>query len=49
MAKDIEEQSYYGTDHNDYDLDNYDNAGYEELFKDQEEEDFDAEVDSLDV
>lgn len=50
MAKDIEEQSYYGTDRNDYDLDNYDNAGYEELFKDQEEEEFEAEVgDDLDV
>ena len=44
MAKEIEEQSYYGTDRQDYDLDSYDNAGYEELFKDQEEEEFIAEI-----
>lgn len=45
MAKDIEEQSYYGTDRNDYDLDNYENEGYEGLFKDEEEEEFEADVD----
>lgn len=43
-AKEIEEKSYYGTDKTDYDLDNYDNAGYEDLFKEQEEEEFDPEV-----
>lgn len=35
-------ESYYGTDA-DYDLDNYDNDGYESLLKDWDEE-FDAEV-----
>ena len=50
MAKEIEEQSYYGTDRQDYDLDNYDNAGYEALFKDQEEEEFEADIgDDLNV
>ena len=48
-AKEIEEQSYYGTDKDDYDLDNYDNAGYEDLFKGEEEEEFDAGVFDLDV
>ena len=50
MAKEIEEQSYFGADRDDYDLDNYDTAGYDSLFKDQEEEEFDADVgDDLDV
>ena len=50
LAKDIEEQSYYGTDRDDYDLDSYDNAGYEELFRDEEEEEFEVEVgDDLNV
>lgn len=50
LAKDIEEQSYYGTDRDDFDLDKYDNAGYEELFKGEEEEDFVVEMgDNLNV
>ena len=48
-AKEIEEQSYYGTDRVDYDLDNYDNEGYENLFKVQEEEEFNTDVGELDV
>lgn len=35
--------NYYGLDDNSYDLDEYDNAGYESLFKDDEE--FKVEVD----
>ena len=43
-AKELETSaSYYGTDETNYDLDNYDNDGFEGLFKDDEE--FIAEVD----
>ena len=41
-AKNLE-NSYYGLEEKEYDLDEYDNAGYEGLFKDDEE--FIAEVD----
>ena len=42
-AKELETSaSYYGTDETNYDLDNYDNDGFEGLFKDEE---FIAEVD----
>lgn len=44
IAKDLEEKSYYGADNQDYDLDNYDNEGYEGLFNDSEE-DFNPEID----
>jgi hypothetical protein len=42
-AKELEQNSYYGTDEVSYDLDEYDNAGFEGLFKDDEE--FKVEVD----
>ena len=41
-AKELENNSYYGLEEKEYDLDEYDNAGYEGLFK--EDEDFIAEV-----
>ena len=49
LAKEIEENSYYGTDKMDYDLDNYDNDGYENLFKIEEDEDFSSDVGELNV
>lgn len=36
VAKELE-TNYYGTDEDDYDLDNYDNEGYEKLFKEDDE------------
>ena len=40
----VENDNYYGTDESGYDLDLYDNDGYESLFKDEDEE-FIVEVD----
>lgn len=48
-AKEIEENSYYGTDKADYDLDNYDNDGYEDLFKIEGEEEFEEDIGELNV
>lgn len=36
-AKKLEETGYYGLSNQEYDLDEYDNVGYEELFKADEE------------
>ncbi len=48
-TKEIEENSYYGTDKVNYDVDNYDNDGYEDLFKIEGEEEFEEDIGELNV